>query len=623
MMTPLAEFMRRLGRSLHLALSTFLVLLTLVALNGHARAQSVTFGTAKSYPAGQGPRSLAPCDLNGDGKVDLAVTNLNGNDVSVLSGNGDGTFKAAVNYPVGTRPMLITVGDFNRDDHLDVAVANNGSANVSVLIGNGDGTFKTAVNYGVGANPVAIIAGDFNHDGQLDLAATGGGAVSVLLGSGGGLFQSAVSYGVGVSPQYINTGDFNSDGKPDLVTANESSNNLSVLLNKGDGTFQLAINSNSGSGPASVSVGDYNRDGKPDAAVGTLTDPGAQIQLGKGDGTFGPPLKFKLDNTPTDIKSADFNGDGKLDLVSAGVFQGDNVQILLGAGDGTFQSAGSLVHSVGAVGVIVADFNGDTRPDIAAAVDSQVSVVLINATPGKPDNTQYFVHQHYLDFLDREPDDKGFDYWTNQIDRCISDPTCLRERRIGTSAAFFVETEFQQSGYFTYRLYRAAFGRRPSYAEFTTDRHKVIGGPELEASKTALTRAFTGRDAFKQAYADSLSKEDFVNKLFDTAGLTPFTAERAAAIASLNQGADRASVLQGLIDLAAFKQREYNPAFVQMQYFGYLRRDEDIKGYDFWLKVMNEQPDNYPRMVCAFITSAEYQLRFSDTITHTNAECGP
>jgi hypothetical protein len=621
MNTPRAEFTQRLGRSF--ARSSYLILLVLLILVQHASGQAVSFGTADSYPAGKGPRGLASGDLNGDGKLDLAVTNLNGDDVSILLNKGDGTFKAAVNYPVGTSPMLITAGDFNRDDAIDLAVVNNGSDNLSILLGKGDGTFRDAVNYAAGKAPLSLIAGDFNHDDRKDLAVTSGGTVRVLLGNGDGVFQSAVSYTVGVASQYISTGDFNSDGKPDLVTANVSSNNLSVLLNKGDGTFQPAINSGSGSGPASVGVGDYNRDGKPDVAVGTLYDPAAQIQLGNGDGTFGPPSTIHLGNTPTDIKAGDFNGDGKLDLVSAGVFQGSNVEILLGGGDGTFKSAGSLMNSVGAVAVIVADFNGDTRPDIAAALNGQVSVVLINATPGKPDNTQYFVHQHYLDFLDREPDDRGFDYWTNQIDRCSTDPDCVRERRIGISGAFFVEMEFQQSGYFVYRLYRAAFGRRPSYAEFTSDRHKVVGGTELEASKTALASGFTQRDAFKQAYPDSLSNEAFVNKLFDAAGLMPFASERAAAIASLSQGADRASVLQGLIDNQTFKQREYNPAFVQMQYFGYLRRDEDIKGYDFWLKVMNEQPNNYPRMVCAFITSAEYQLRFSSNVTRTNQECGP
>jgi hypothetical protein len=111
--------------------------------------------------------------------------------------------------------------------------------------------------------------------------------------------------------------------------------------------------------------------------------------------------------------------------------------------------------------------------------------------------------------------------------------------------------------------------------------------------------------------------------LFDSAGFTPFATERQAAIDSLNQGVGRGAVLRTLIEYPAFKQREYNPSFVLMQYFGYLRREIDVEGYDFWLQVMNQQPNDYGRMVCAFITSAENQLRFSPNVTRHNSECGP
>jgi hypothetical protein len=271
----------------------------------------------------------------------------------------------------------------------------------------------------------------------------------------------------------------------------------------------------------------------------------------------------------------------------------------------------------------VADFNADTKPDLSLVTNGQVSVVLLNATPGKPDNTSYFVHQHYLDFLSREPDVSGFDYWTQHIDQCANDPSCTFERRIGTSAAFMVESEFQLSGYFVHRLYKASYGRRPTYLEFTVDSKKVIGGPQLDASKTTLVNAFAQTTLFKSVYADSLSNTQFVNQLFDAALLIPYTAERQAAIASLNQGASRASVLRTVVDDPVLVQREYNPAFVQMQYFGYLRRNEEQPGFQFWLDILNAQPNNFRRMVCAFITSAEYQLRFSPNVTHTNAECGP
>jgi hypothetical protein len=245
----------------------------------------------------------------------------------------------------------------------------------------------------------------------------------------------------------------------------------------------------------------------------------------------------------------------------------------------------------------------------------------VNLTPGNPESTAYFVHQHYQDFLAREPDNRGFDYWTARINECGNNPSCMHDRRVDTSAAFFVANEFQLSGYFVYRLYRAAFGRRPTYAEFTLDRPKVVGGPQLEANKTTLRDAFTERNQFKAIYPDTLSKADFVNHLFDAAGLVPFNTERDAALSALNQGASRASVLRSLIEHPVLTQREFNPAFVQLQYFGYLRRAEDNVGYLFWLDVLNRDPANYARMVCVFITSEEYQTRFSTAVTRTNAEC--
>jgi tartrate-resistant acid phosphatase type 5 len=248
------------------------------------------------------------------------------------------------------------------------------------------------------------------------------------------------------------------------------------------------------------------------------------------------------------------------------------------------------------------------------------------------DLPKFFVLQHYQDFLGREPEQAGLDYWTAQITKCGDDPACLDARRIGVSAAFFVEQEFQQTGYVVYRMHRAAFGTLPApnqsranilYAQFTSDRSQIVGGDQLAQSALSFANGFVQRAQFKTAYPDSLSATDFVNKLYDTAGLSPFTTERASAIQDLtNNAKTRAQVLLDLIEIPAFKSREYNPSFVLMQYFGYLRRDPEQGGYLFWLNVLNNsEPNNYRGMVCSFITSAEYQLRFGSTVTHTNQEC--
>jgi len=246
------------------------------------------------------------------------------------------------------------------------------------------------------------------------------------------------------------------------------------------------------------------------------------------------------------------------------------------------------------------------------------------------DDPQFFVREHYYDFLSRLPDSGGLAYWSFQISSCGSDPKCVDSRRVGVSAAFFIELEFQQTGYVVYRLYRAAYGTlagAPSranllFSDFMPDRSKLVAGPQLPQSTIDFANRFVARVAFQQAYPDSMTAAAFVNKLFDTAGLI-HQAERQAAIEALTNGSKtRAQVLLDLIEISEFKTREHNPAFVLMQYFGYLRRDPDQGGYDFWLSILNNiQPNNFRGMVCAFITSPEYQERFSLVISRSDQLC--
>ncbi len=253
---------------------------------------------------------------------------------------------------------------------------------------------------------------------------------------------------------------------------------------------------------------------------------------------------------------------------------------------------------------------------------ARISDIAPPQTANPIDDAQFFVRQHYFDFLSREPDGAGWAYWTNEITKCGSDQGCVNDRGISVSAAFFMSTEFEQTGSFVYRLYKGALGRQPGFAEFIADRSRVIGGADMLSTRTALVGDFVRRPAFKQIYPDSMTNSQFVNTLFDTAGLVPFTTERQQQIDAMNTGKTRAQVVQDVIEIQTFKDREFNPSFVLMQYFGYLRRDKDQAGYDFWLNVVNNlEQNNYRGMVCSFITSAEYQLRFAPLVTRTNAEC--
>jgi Tol biopolymer transport system component len=245
------------------------------------------------------------------------------------------------------------------------------------------------------------------------------------------------------------------------------------------------------------------------------------------------------------------------------------------------------------------------------------------ACPNPIDCADFFVRQHYRDFLNREPDAGGLAYWTSEITKCGSDARCIHERRIGVSGAFFAEPEFQETGYFVDRLYQASFGHHPTFAQFNADRALVTVGPNLEASKQALTANWVERAAFKNAYSTTMSPDEFVNKLFDTANLRPYTSERLQLATDMRNGKSRGQVLREVIEIPEFKTRQYNPAFVLMQYFGYLRRDIDQGGYDFWLDVLNNrEPNNYRGMICSFITSREYQERFGSMVTRSNADCG-
>ena len=245
-------------------------------------------------------------------------------------------------------------------------------------------------------------------------------------------------------------------------------------------------------------------------------------------------------------------------------------------------------------------------------------------TANAVDTTEYFVRQHYLDFLGREPDQGGFEYWTGQINQCNGDANCVRNKRIDVSAAFFASPEFQQTGSFIYELYAGALGRMPNYNEFMPDRSQVVGGPNLEAARVAFTDAFVQRAEFTAKYPQALTRDQFVDALLQT-----MTTRSGADVSSLRDTmlsdydtGGRSLALRDAVQANAFAQAEYNKAFVLMEYFGYLRRNPDTGGYDFWLDVLNgREAGNYRGMVCAFLTSSEYQLRFSSVVTHSNADC--
>ena len=271
------------------------------------------------------------------------------------------------------------------------------------------------------------------------------------------------------------------------------------------------------------------------------------------------------------------------------------------------------------------------------------------------EEAQYFVRQAYFDFLSRTPDAGGLTFWTEEITRCQSDVQCLRNKRVDVSNAFFYEQEYQQTASYVQRLYRAAYGnnqpfpnpnsdarfpneekKMPSYAVFVSDRARVVGGINLAQKQMALADAFVGRPEFLTKYPASLATAgQFVDAVLATIqndiGVNMSSQRNALLNEFLFGGRGRVMYrladdnLIGPINNRAFIDAEYNRAFVLGQYFGYLRRNPDIAGFVFWLAQVNSAPvRNVPKqhaMVCSFITSAEYQLRFGPVSSRTNGEC--
>jgi hypothetical protein len=253
------------------------------------------------------------------------------------------------------------------------------------------------------------------------------------------------------------------------------------------------------------------------------------------------------------------------------------------------------------------------------------TVFIADSGGGNPiDNATFFVTEQYLDFLGRSPDPGGLNYWAGLIADCGSNAACLNERRVLVSAAFFQAPEFFDTGGFLYRLYRISLARFPTYAEFANDQLQIISGPELAAYQHAFAERLVLRPEFMALY-DTVNNRDFVDALYTNAGITPTENDRTFLILSLQVNSlTRAQVLLFIVNQAnsdsGFNMRESNRLFVLMQYLGYLRRDPDSGGFNFWLGILN-QTGNVPGMVCAFITSAEYQQRFGSAITRSNADC--
>lgn len=369
------------------------VLLSALPLKVIAVVPGVSFRNVEYYPTPSGPLSIAVGDFDKNGVPDLVVASSSYY-ISVLLGNGDGTFQERKDYYAKDKPLCVVVGDFNKDGNPDLAVKNR--SRLLIYPGKSDGTFEEAFDCGAEINYSQydsyydyIAANDFNNDGNTDLVVVNAQSeVTILLGNGDGTFEKKAEYSAGtagaVNWHSIATGDFNGDNNIDFIVTSyyndddDDDDIVFVFLGKGDGTFEKS-DYKSSQVAYGIAVGDFDDYGNTDMALAGWD---LIVYSGNGDGTFQESVKYIVNGCRAyTLVPGDFNGDGITDLVITSYFYVLHIFVFLGAGDGTFQDAG-YYYAGSEPRCAVGDFNGDGKPDIATANYNNGNVgVLLNNTP--------------------------------------------------------------------------------------------------------------------------------------------------------------------------------------------------------------------------------------------------
>lgn len=473
---------------------------------------------------------------------------------------------------------------------------------VLVRVGSPGGT-PTSPNSGQLVTVGPLNSQIFNTGGVtgFDIPSSGDTAVAALTPQGNSSFSilSEINLTTGAATEIFS---FNSGPFIGGVTLQEAVRGIAVATNGNIGFASATTSVSEGAGKVQMTL-TRTGDISGAASVDFTTADGTAVQtsdynIGFGTVTFAPAEASKS----FDVFITD---DGYMET-------DETFTVSLGNAQGGFQVGGIT-------GATVTINDNDAAPSV------------INPIEGAP----FFVRQHYIDFLNREPDTSGFNFWVNEITSCGTDVACIEIRRINVSAAFFLSIEFQRTGALVYLTHKAAVGSNSPgpapvpvlYNQFEHDRQTIqqgliFGQPNfeflLEVNKQAFLADFVSRPQFELAFPITLTPAEFVDALIANTGVAFSPADRAAAISEFFgalTSADqthRARSLRRIVENSGFVAAEFNRTFVTMEYFGYLRRDPDAPGFNFWLNKLNSFNGNFidADMVESFIDSGEYRERF-------------
>ncbi len=329
-----------------------------------------TFSTRQEIASGVSPTALAAARVNKDTRLDLVVANQGSASISLLLGQATGRLQLLTNPETQAGPVALALADLNADTVLDMVAANRNANSITVNIASGPVAYLP-ISYPAASKPAGVAFADITGDGRLDIVVANEGAASVsvfpgLLGTPLGRFGTRTDFAVGTEPVAVGIADLNNDSRPDIIVTNRGSNSISVLLNSGGGLLASHFDSPAGLAPWGLAIADLNADSRPDLAVANSGESHVSVYLGDGLGGFSPRSDLLTVPFPRNVALGDFNGDGKLDLVSANFADG-TVTRWLGDGLGAFASREEIPAGMNPSDLAIGDLNADGKTDIAVA----------------------------------------------------------------------------------------------------------------------------------------------------------------------------------------------------------------------------------------------------------------